>query len=99
MSWQQELAGALGLYGRVLISPEGVNGTVSGSPAAAARFEAATEAYTHPDGYERPSTPAAAIATAAQPILTKAHLQGEWGGGTTGAVCWDALEEIAVCGR
>ena len=48
-AWQSAFCAKLGLLGRVLVSAQGVNGTLSGSAAAIAEFERAMEAYTLPD--------------------------------------------------
>ena len=45
VAWYRELTGGLCLFGRVLVSHQGVNGTVSGGAAATAQFEAAVEAF------------------------------------------------------
>ena len=45
VSWTQQLAGELGLLGRVLLANEGVNGSVSGTPAACDSYIAAMDAH------------------------------------------------------
>lgn len=44
-TWQRELCTSLGLSGRVLVGPEGVNGSLAGPPAATAKYIAAMQAH------------------------------------------------------
>ena len=44
-AWQRELCTSLGLSGRVLVGPEGINGSLAGSPEATAKYIATMDAH------------------------------------------------------